>query len=503
LYAAASGGRPTLPPVVTPPAANPTPTATPSQTRAAIAIQQQPASQPAAPPSFSLLAAGQSSGGSDLYRVGQDGFAEKIWTSGSDVIYAVGFDADGKPLLGTGNKGVVYRVDSPVLATQLVNAPPTQVTAFAAGRNGVLYAVTGNVGKLYAMGPGCDKSGTLESDVLDAHSFAYWGKAHLIADSNVGRVELSTRSGNVNRPQKNWSDWTAVQMTPSGGQVNSPPARFLQYRLTLSASDTGAAPNLRTVQIAYLPKNIAPAVKIIEVEDPNYKASSTPNFLERNTTASGSPTSLTLPPLGQSRKASAPGGIESAAGLTVQYAKGYITARWGATDENGDSLVYRVEIQGKGESVWRLLKDRVQETHYSFDGSAFADGQYVLRVTGSDQPSNTPADALTGSMVSDVFTIDNTSPQISTSPVATEGGEVVLRFNAKDSLSWIDKAEYSVNGADWVLIEPKNRVSDSQQLDYELRLPAGANDRGEKIVAVRVFDDNDNEAVARFVVPAR
>ena len=84
-----------------------------------------------------------------------------------------------------------------------------------------------------------------------------------------------------------------------------------------------------------------------------------------------------------------------------------------------------------------------------------------------------------------------------------EGGEVVLRFNAKDALSWIDKAEYSVNGADWVLIEPKNRVSDSQQLEYELRLPRGANDKSERVVAVRVFDDNDNEAVARFVVAAR
>jgi hypothetical protein len=52
------------------------------------------------------------------------------------------------------------------------------------------------------------------------------------------------------------------------------------------------------------------------------------------------------------------------------------------------------------------------------------------------------------------------------------------------------------------MMEPKNRVSDSQQLDYELRLPRAADDKGEKVVAVRVFDDNDNEAVARFVVPA-
>jgi hypothetical protein len=244
-------------------------------------------------------------------------------------------------------------------------------------------------------------------------------------------------------------------------------------------------------------------VRAVEVEDANYRASATPNFLERTMTASGSPTSLTLPPLGQQRKAPTPGAAEAGTGLTVQYAKGYITVRWNATDENDDSLIYRVEIQGKGESVWRLLKDKIQDKHFSFDGSAFADGHYVLRVTASDEPSNTPGEALKGSLTSDPFTIDNTPPQITPGPVATENNQTVIRLTAKDALSWIDKAEYSVNGADWLMMEPKNRVSDSQQLDYELRLPRAADDKGEKVVAVRVFDDDDNEAVARFVVPAR
>jgi hypothetical protein len=502
LYAAATGGHPVAPP--TPAPASPAPAAPQTGLKTTVTSQQQPAARAAAaPPSLNSLTGGRTaSGGSELYRIDADGFAEKIWESPADVIYALGFDTDGKPLLGTGNKGTIYRIDSPTLSTQIVNAPPNQVTAFARGRNGVLYAVTGNVGKLYAMGPGQEKAGTLESEVLDAHSFAYWGKAHLLADLNSGKAELSTRSGNVSRPQKNWSDWMPVQMTATGGKVTSPPARFLQYRLTLSTPETGKSPGVRAVQIAFLPKNIAPVVREVEVEDANYRGSATPSFLERNTTASGSPSSMTLPPLGQ-RKPPAPTAIGGGAGLTVQYAKGYITARWSASDENGDSLNYRVEIQGKGESVWRELKDKVQETHFSFDGSAFADGSYLLRVTATDEPSNTPAETLTGSLISDPFTIDNTPPQITPAPVATENGETAIRLSAKDALSWIEKAEYSVNGAEWVLLEPKNRVSDSQQLDYELRLPRNAGDKGERVVAVRVFDENDNEAVTRFVVPAR
>ncbi len=501
IYAAASGGRPTLPSVLTPPApASPAAPVT-GTTRAAITVQS-PAGQQAASPSLALLAgAGATAGGSDLFQVDKEGSAERLWNSPSDVIYAIGFDKDAKPLLGTGNKGLVYRIDSPSLSTQLVNAPPTQVTAFSPGRNGVLYAVTGNVGKLYAIGPGYEQTGSLESEVLDAQSFAYWGKAHLLTDANGGTTSISTRSGNVNRPQKNWSDWSAVEMTPVGGQISSPPARFLQYKLTLAASAGTQSPQLKTIQIAYLPKNIAPVLRIVQVESANYRASNSPSFLERNTTASGSPTSVTLPALGQERRSSSASTAEANAGLTVQYAKGYITVRWSATDENSDTLVYRVEIQGKNELVWRLLKDNVLEKHFSFDGSAFADGQYRIRVTASDEPSNPSNQALSSSLVGDPFTIDNTPPELASGGMKAENNQTVIRFTAKDALSWIDKAEYSINGSEWQIVQPQNRVSDSQQLSYELKLPREAKN-GEQVIAVRVFDDDDNEAVTRFIVPA-
>jgi hypothetical protein len=324
----------------------------------------------------------------------------------------------------------------------------------------------------------------------------------LRVDLNGGKAEVSTRSGNVNRPQRNWSEWTPVALVPTGGQVKSVPARFLQYRLALATPGDNRTPEVNSFQIAYLPKNVAPVVKLIEIEDANYKASNTPTFLERSITASGSPTTVSLPALGSSRKPTSGLSLESATGLTLQYAKGYETARWSAFDANGDGLSYRVEIQGKGETEWRLLKDKLLEPHFSFDGSSFADGEYRLRITASDEPSNTPADALASSLISDPFTIDNTPPQITSGGQAEEHGQTVIRFEAKDALSWVDKAEYSINGGDWILLNPVNRVSDSQQLNYELRLPPPSSSTAQT-VAVRVFDDNDNEAVTRFVIGLR
>jgi hypothetical protein len=165
-----------------------------------------------------------------------------------------------------------------------------------------------------------------------------------------------------------------------------------------------------------------------------------------------------------------------------------VTVRWSASDPNGDPLVYKVEIRGKREGAWQTLKDKLQDRFYAFDSAAFPDGEYVMRVIANDSPGNTPGDALSSSLESDSFTIDNTPPEITN--ISTNGGAV--RFTAKDALSWIDKAEYSVDGGDWVLLRPQNLVTDSQVLTYSV--PAQSGQR----ITVRVFDEDDNVVVKQI-----
>lgn len=433
------------------------------------------------------------SGGSDLYRIQKDGFAERIWSSPSDLIYAVGFDPAGKPLLGTGNTGSIYRVDSDHFSTELLSAPSTQVTNFLQGRGGVVYATTGNVGSLYSIGPSVEKKGTLESDVLDASDFAYWGKAHLTATLRGGAIELETRSGNVNNPQDNWSAWSKVAVTAQGGPIQSPPARFLQYRLTFSLSTQAAAsPELSVVDIPFLPKNVAPQVKEIEIAPFNYRQPPSNNPLERSTAPSGSPTTLTLPAVGQ-KKANASGlSLEGSGSATLQYSKGFETVRWNAEDGNGDPLVFKLEIREKGSDRWQLLRDKLQDRFYSFDTAAFPDGHYVVRVTASDAPGNTPANALSCFLDSDPFIVDNTPPEITNVSISNNGASRTLKFTAKDALSWLDKAEYSINGGDWVLVAPDNLVTDSQVLNFTI------SGKENELLAVRVFDEDDNVIVKQF-----
>jgi hypothetical protein len=485
LYAAAVGTKPAA--VSGPPPVLPS-TPAPANPSGGVRIATAPPAP--APPVGSFSAS--ISGGSDFYRIQKDGFAERPWDSGSEIAYAIAFDAAGRALLATGNKGVVYRIDSDQFSTELLNAPPTQVTAFLQGKNDVIYAVTGNVGNLYSIGPGLETSGSLESEVLDAGEFSYWGKIHTTSTANGGTVGLEARSGNLNNPQHDWSPWKRVPIDSLGGQIDAPPARFLQYRVTLTSSPEGISPDLSAIEIPYLPRNVAPKVDQVEIAPVNYRQAQSTSLLERTLEPSGSPASLTLPTVGARRPSSSGPPSESAGAATLQYSKGYITLRWSASDQNHDSLLFKVELRAKDASRWRVLKDNLQDTHYSLDSQEFPDGEYIARITATDAPGNPPSEALSSSLESDLFTIDNTPPEITGMRSENSGGNRVIHFTAKDTLSWVAKAEYSVNGGEWVLLQPTNRVTDSQMLTYELRTKPG------ETVAVRVFDEDDNVVVKQI-----
>lgn len=429
-------------------------------------------------------------GGSDLYRIQADGFSERIWQSSSDLVYAICFDDSGRPLLGTGNKGMIYRVDSEQLSTVLVNAPPTQVTAFLTGQHHEIYAATGNVGNVYQIGPGMANSGTLDSDVLDAGDFSYWGKAHTTNELNGGNIQLQARSGNLNDPQHDWSPWTDVQVVNTGGEVHAPPARFLQYRLTLKRSSEGQSPVVTAVDIPFVARNAPPKIRQIEVEPLNYRESPSSGGLERTTLPSGSPITYSVAAVGQKRSQSSlnesSGGAAPAA--TLQYNKGFQTLRWNAADPNGDSLEFKVEVKPRSGGAWMTVKDKLTDRYYSIDTTALPDGEYIARITASDALANVPAAALTSSLESDPFTVDNTPPEI----VDVHKTSAGYSFTAKDALNWIAKADYSLDGGAWSALDPVHKVQDSQVQNFEVEVPAG------KSVTVRIFDDADNVVVKQL-----
>jgi hypothetical protein len=428
-------------------------------------------------------------GGSDVYRLSAQQAPEKMWTGAQDLVYALALDTNGHLLIGSGNKGNLYRVETRSLYSTLVSFPVAQVTALASGKDGTLYAATGNVGKVFRVGPGLEPEGSIESDVFDTGGFSLWGRLNAAGDLHGGAIRLSARSGNLDRPQQNWSPWSSPVNGPEGGPISAPPARFIQWKAALKGANNNS-PTLDSVETAYLRQNVPPSIDQIEITPANYKF---PDPIAPLTASS--PATLSLPAIGST---SAPrlntATASSSLTPTMSYSKGAIGVRWTASDENGDTLIYKVEIRGAKEQTWKLLRDKVRQNYCSFDSQAFADGEYRLRITASDSPSNTPENALTTQEESDPFTIDNTPPQITR--LAAKGG--VVQWHVADALSVLRKAEYSLDGGDWTVVDPVTKLSDSEALDYSLTLKGLT--PGEHTIAVRATDDFDNVAVEKLIM---
>jgi hypothetical protein len=72
---------------------------------------------------------------------------------------------------------------------------------------------------------------------------------------------------------------------------------------------------------------------------------------------------------------------------------------------------------------------------------------------------------------------------------------------ARDATSSIDRAQYSVDGGDWIIVMPKNGISDAPEERYEfsISLP-GSTARGEHTVAVRAYDRFENVGSAKTTI---
>ena len=494
IYAAGVGNR-TATRTVRPPVTRTSPTTSASGTPAPSG--RQPNNQPAAaqrpslrlPPPAAL--ATRVVGGSEVYRISPDGEPRRVWQSASDIVYALAVDPANKLLVGTGDSGRLIRVESETLYSQVRTVPSDQITALAAGPSGKVVVAASNSAKIYGLGPELAEEGTFESKVFDAKRFTQWGRLEWKASARDASMAVSTRSGNLNSPSRNWSEWSPPITVPEGARGDSPAARFAQWQAVLRRSADGDSPVLDSVTLHYLPKNTPPVVVEIEATAPNYKFPAKPRTTVSKT--------LVLPPLGRKLPRLVRPNSPPNPGQAMLPAKGRVGVRWLAQDGNGDQLEFKLQIRGEGERNWKLLEEKVSVSHHDWDSTSFADGLYRVRVTASDSPSNPAPEAAAHSKVSEPFAIDNTPPAIGGIQATREDDRLRVQLRATDEGSVIQSAEYSLDGKDWEPILPSSRLFDSKELSFDF--PTSPVEEGEHTVAVRVYDRFDNLAAAKAVVP--
>src|SRR5205085_6614355 len=270
---------------------------------------------------------------SAVFRILPDGGSEVLWHSNDTIGFSLRPLADGRVLVGTGSKGRIYQIARDHSYTLLIQSPDDQ-TSTIFGLGDQLYATSSNLGRLYRVGRESVGEGTYTSPVRDTKFTGRWG---VITWRGGGNVELQTRSGNTERPDATWSEWSAPYRVSTGDPINSPHARFIQWRAVLRSAATTAAGNtaasnlsarLQSVVVAYLPRNQAPDITSATVLPQGIALAEQPLAIDPSISSSGLDPQLF--------------GLTASVPPRRFFQKGARTLTWQATDPNDDTLNYKV-----------------------------------------------------------------------------------------------------------------------------------------------------------------
>ncbi len=455
----------------------------------AVAVMDNPVGGPTTPPTPRQSRRG---GKGAIYRIRPDGLWDAMWDSGEDAPYDLVIEPGGSLLVGTGTEGKIFRIGGdPARATLLARATAKQVTALLRESSGRVVGAASNPGKLFALSPSAARRGTYESDVRDAGTVASWGVIRWRATAAPGEVSVYTRSGNTATPDDTWSPWSKAYANAGGEQILSPNARYLQWRAVLAMNGT-QPPVLTSVTTAYLPRNLRPEISSITVH-PAGTVFQRPFSTGEMEIAGFEDTSDGR---AQSQAAGAGAGGQSggapALGRRI-YQKGLQTFVWKADDENDDRLQFDVMYRREGETAWKLLHRALTDPIFVWDTTSVPDGTYVIKVSASDAPSNSPGTALVGELESVSFDIDNTAPRIEVQPSSRAGSRTTIAFVVRDEQSPVQRVEYSLDASRWRVAYPKDGIPDSRREEFEVSLDDTESSRS---VIIRATDAMNNVATA-------
>lgn len=466
------------------------------------------------------------------------GDPKMLHQAGASVL---GLTADGAGVYAAaGTK--VYRVMPDDTVIELDNKDQNQLLCLVQDGQGRLYAGSGNTAVLYQADAAALK-GTYDSAVHDAGGVARWGRIRWQARIPEGTtLRVQTRSGNVAEPDGSWSPWSPPYEA-SNDPITSPPARFIQYRVSMESQSVGTTPELKSVSISYLPENRPPTV------------------------------SFTAP---------APGDIWS----------GVKTISWSASDPDRDLLTYELYYSKDGGATWERIRgeeERSEErpvppserpqpqqpprpqqriptaeeviaelnreldkagdlnpedrkllsavlpavvnealsqaeprppapppsaerreqpkpitvTSCKWDTTKVPDGDYLLKVVASDRRSN-PNGYCTAEKIVGPITIANEKPNIQlfkSSVRRKDGGEIVLEGLATSKRLSVTTVSFRVDSGDWYAAEPKDGVFDSPEELFAIT--TDPLDDGNHTIEVKVTDAAGNSSTRQMPVPKK
>jgi hypothetical protein len=391
-------------------------------------------------------------GENSVYRIAPDGTVREVFREKAMILSLL---RQGRHFfVGTGMDGQLFEVNETTRErSEIARLDHGQILCMCRRHDGSIVLGTGDPGKLYVLQDRYAASGTVVSEVHDAKIISKWGSLRWEADVPEGTsVTVAVRSGNVAEPDETWSDWSAEQTNAQQATIVAPPARFLQYRVTLATNNPTATPAVRAVSLRYATTNQAPEVTRVEVPDLNAVNLENPKKLK---------------------------------------------FKWAATDANEDDLTYLVYVRKEGWKNWVRLEDELDKTEYEWDTTTMPSGIYRLKVVATDRKDNPETDALTGQRTSLPFVVSHVPPTVTVKTAGVDGDRVLLEATASSPLVRLTAASFAVNGKKWTNVFPTDGLFDSKSETFQFKTESLQ--PGTYVLVLRVRDAAGNTGSADLV----
>jgi hypothetical protein len=382
-----------------------------------------------------------SAGENSVYRISADSAVREVFREKALVLSLLRDGA--RCFIGTGMEGQLFEVDEGSRErSEIARLDHGQVLCLCRRHDGSMVLGTGDPGGLYVLEDRHAVKGNMISEVLDARLVSRWGALRWDGETPAStRLSVAVRSGNVAEPDETWSAWSVEQFDGAQAVADAPPARYLQYRLTMTTTDAVVTPILRTISLRYATTNQAPEILKIETPDLHTVNQENPRKLK---------------------------------------------FQWKAQDANEDDLTYSLFLRKEGWKGWVRLEDDLDRPEYEWDSTTTPDGLYRIKIVASDHKDNDAAHALSGEKVSAPFMVCHTPPVVLVQ--AGEGGRMTA--TATSPLVRITAAAYAVDGGRWVNVFPTDGIFDSRLERFAFK--TGDLAPGTHVLVLRVRDAAGN-----------
>ena len=427
-----------------------------------------------------------------IYKITKEGVATKFWVSPEKLIFSIAFDGT-NILAGSGDEGIIYLISPRGEDAIYFKADQKQVLRLLRLASGRIIASMGNAAAVVSLEDAHSAEGTFISQVHDATAVSRWGRVFWEAEApRRTRISLATRSGNSETPDDTWSEWSREQEGAEGFVSESPVARFIQWRATLTTSNPEKTPTLNKVTVAYLQTNLAPEVKSVTVSAGDGKKNKGGGDALRMKAAVAASNS-------KAASKASKDGVKAAPPAHVTK----LRIKWQASDENGDDLEYELYFKGTEEKNWKPIEDELTEKSFEWDTEAVPDGEYHVRVVVSDSPGNPAGSSLSAERVSEPFVVDNTAPDVGKLRAAREpdSESYLIRGVVSDDLSPVRSAQYSIDAGDWKAVFPSDGIFDS--LSEKVEFATEPLEAGEHTVVLKAIDYFGNVGAGKVTFEVR